>query len=928
MDNNLRKYLEERLLKIINGMLDSNEFELIFSAICNELEKFPTKNALNNFFRVLNSLYDKFNFFKNSIKYDYYIKALFSLTANSNYLTDILIRNPEFLYLILDNNNINLTIKKRNLKKELYQNANRYKSFEAKVNYVKLFKRKYTLIIAYNDTNKIYSLQKTTLYLSILAIVISDYVLSLIINTTANKFSINKISRKYSLISLGKLGGNELNYSSDIDLMFIYDKNTYINKHSSITSDIFFNTAISSFINVMSEITDKGYIYRVDFRLRPDGKNSSLTNSITAYINYYELRGEEWERQMLLKMGFVSGSKSLYKKFYNFVLPYVFSKTFISSPLERIKKMKYKIEYQNELNIKLCKGGIRDIEFSVQALQLIHGSKYKKLFTGNSIYALKLLYKYNIISINEYKTLLKSYIFYRKMEHYLQLMNDRQTHTIPIENDLFNLMLLYFEFNSADMFFDLLNKHKTSVRTFFNSVFNTDSSESETTIEKFNIEQIRFNDLNRAKKNYNYLKTGADIVNNKGFDNKTIELFSHFEIKLLEILNNSDFPDIILDNFTRGIKSVYFPSIWYNIFKDENYLNMFTKLCLFSDRAFNIWALDKKVSDLLLTGRVFYKDFIYNNTHRPVNQLLFIISVQYALKIIDENDIGIFLSHIISNKIQNCYKRLNINYLTVMGFGSFGTNSMNFASDIDLMFITDNKTDYEKSFKEATALINLLKTELFPFKFDFRLRPEGGSSQIVWELDSFKNYLKTRARIWEFQAFQKVRFIIGDFNVFQNLLDFYFIQIKSVEPKNVVNSIIEMRKNIIKKNLSIASNIKYSEGALQDIDFLIQYAFFLYPNKSSELLNLNFMQRFTFLTELMNDFEISELLLNYNFLKKIELSNQNIFGVNNSNITNDNMKLKRLILFLNKEEIDNFKKEISSVLNMNNELFNKYLGSY
>ena len=340
MDNNLTEELKDRLISVVNGMLTSNEYDRLYQMICEKLQNYPLKSTLNNFFRVLNTLFDKNNFLKNSLKYDYYIKSLFSVTANSNYLTDILVRNPEFIYLILDTSYTKLLITKNKLKNELLENVAKYKTTTAKINYAKLFKRKYILIIAFNDINGFYSLKKTTLYLSYLANVISEYILTLSINTTSEKYNLNNISRKFSLLSLGKLGGNELNYSSDIDLLFIYDKNGRINRNSKITAEIFFNTALSTFINVMSEITDKGYIYRVDFRLRPDGKNSPLSNSLSSYISYYELRGEDWERQMLLKLGFVGGSKQLFNKFRKFVIPYAFSRSISASPLERIKTMK------------------------------------------------------------------------------------------------------------------------------------------------------------------------------------------------------------------------------------------------------------------------------------------------------------------------------------------------------------------------------------------------------------------------------------------------------------------------------------------------------------------------------------------------------------------------------------------------------------
>lgn len=926
MDNNLTEELKDRLISVVNGMLTSNEYDRLYQMICEKLQNYPLKSTLNNFFRVLNTLFDKNNFLKNSLKYDYYIKSLFSVTANSNYLTDILVRNPEFIYLILDTSYTKLLITKNKLKNELLENAAKYKTTTAKINYAKLFKRKYILIIAFNDINGFYSLKKTTLYLSYLANVISEYILTLSINTTSEKYNLNNISRKFSLLSLGKLGGNELNYSSDIDLLFIYDKNGRINRNSKITAEIFFNTALSTFINVMSEITDKGYIYRVDFRLRPDGKNSPLSNSLSSYISYYELRGEDWERQMLLKLGFVGGSKQLFNKFRKFVIPYAFSRSISASPLERIKTMKNKIEYQHDDNIKLCKGGIRDIEFSVQALQLLNGSKIKSLFTGNTLSALVILYKNKIISKDELEAITSSYIFYRKIEHFLQLMNDRQTHTIPYNTDIFQSLLIYFDFSNKEEFQSYLNENKSTIRSFFMSVFGSENIKQIDSKFHSDLEIIHFNDLNRAKKNFNYLKNGTDLINTNGFDKPTTDIFNKFELDLYNILKNSDFPDIILDNFVRGIRSVFFPSIWYKNFLDIEQLKLFTNLCLFSDRAFNLWTMDKKVSDLLLTGRVFYKDFIDNNTHRPVNHLLFIMSFQYAINLINESDVCSFFSKIITDKVKNCYEKLNISSFTILGFGSYGTQSMNFASDIDLMFVTENKDKYESTFKEAAKLIELLKSELYPFKFDFRLRPEGGSSQIVWETESFITYIKKRARIWEFQAFQKAKFICGNPLIYNLILTAYFERVNNIDIKSVALSIKEMRKNIIEKNLSTYTNIKYSQGGLQDIDFLIQFSFFKELNNRYDRLNMTFSERLVWLELIMPKSEIEVIKQNYNFLKLIELANQNIFGVNNSNISSDNMKLKRLILFLGMENTEAFIKKINDTLSINSEIFNKYIG--
>ncbi len=924
MINNLSEEIKNRLIDTTAGILSADDFNILYNNIYNKFKDFPTKNALNNFFRVINSLYDKYNFIRNSIKYDFYINSLFLVTSYSNYLTDILVRNPELIHIILDDKFINIHLSQKFLKADLIQNSSKYKSFNSKINYIKLFKRKYTLLIAFNDIIGSYSLLKTTEYLSNLAKVISDYVLNLIIGNNLEKHSLNKLSRKFTLISLGKLGGNELNYSSDIDLMFIYDKNIKINKNSTISADIFFNNVLSNFIKIMTDLTDKGYIYRIDFRLRPDGKNSVLANTLKAYMIYYELRGEEWEKQMLLKLNFVSGNKSLFNKFKKFVIPYVFSPNITSSPLDRIKILKQKIEYDKDDNIKLCKGGIRDIEFSAQALQLIYGSKFKNLFDGNTLNVLKKLNKYNLISIVEYKNLTNAYLFYRKIEHFLQLMNDRQTHIIPFNSDIFNSLIYYLRFKNKEEFLRKLNEYKTLVRTFFNSVFNEVDNQELSPIDL--LQSITFADPQRAKKNYNFIKNGTDLLNISGFDKNTVELFNKFEPNLLELLKHSSFPDIVLDNFAKGIRSVYFPSIWYNNFNNPQQLKVFYDICLFSDRAFNLWVEDKKISDILLTGRVYIKDFIDSAWHRPVNHLIFSLAIQYALKIIDEAELGDFFTKIVQNKIISVYQKLKITCFTVFGFGSFGTKSMNFASDIDLMFVTENKSDYDKIYTVATNFIELLKKELYPLKFDFRLRPEGKSSQIVWEYNSFKNYLNNRAVIWELQAIQKIKFITGNYNLFIKITEDYINVVKKIDLSKAKYAIAEMRRKIIKSNLSIYTNIKYSSGALQDIDFLIQFAFFNKPNLEFLLNNPSFIERFILLNDILSTKEFEELKNNYYFLKQIEISNQNIFGVNNSNISTENNKLKRLILFLQYQDINSFLSKINNSLLFNNNIFNKYLG--
>ena len=157
---------------------------------------------------------------------------------------------------------------------------------------------------------------------------------------------------------------------------------------------------------------------------------------------------------MLIKAGFLSGSKSLYNKFINYLLPFVFPSSFAISPKKQILKMKENIERQSkdEENIKLSYGGIRDIEFSVQSLQLLNGGKSTNLRSGNTLSAVTALNHADFITNGEARTLTNAYIFYRQIEHYLQLMNNRQTHLIPAEGELLEKMSAYLGFNNTNSF--------------------------------------------------------------------------------------------------------------------------------------------------------------------------------------------------------------------------------------------------------------------------------------------------------------------------------------------------------------------------------------------------------------------------------------------------------------------------------------------
>ena len=486
-----------RIVEYSAGYFDEENLKKLFSLIETEARKhYFTFSSESNLLRVISGMYDKVSFLSDCLKYPHYVELLVALTFNSNYLTDILVRNPEYFYLIANPSNLEKQFSLSDYKNSASEMISSFNSFGAKLNALKRFKRKEILRIGAKDIFLKKDLEEVTSELSSLAKAISSELFSVCFNTTAEKYKLKLSGEKYCLAALGKLGGNELNYSSDIDLIIFYDENESFPNGKEF-QEILNETALL-FIESAASITESGYLYRVDFRLRPDGKNSPLCRRLIDYLMYYESRGEDWERQMLIKSDFVSGNESLYKKFKEYLTPFIYPFSFKTSPLEQIRRLKSNIEknLKSDENIKLASGGIRDIEFSVQALQLLNGGKNNSIRSSNTLKALYELNRNNLINKSEYSALKNAYIFYRKIEHYLQLMNDTQTHLIPAQGELLEKLSAYLNFQTSKNFTSEVERNRKNISKIYQSI----TGQKQQTRNISSISEINFSNQQSAEK--------------------------------------------------------------------------------------------------------------------------------------------------------------------------------------------------------------------------------------------------------------------------------------------------------------------------------------------------------------------------------------------------------------------------------------------
>ena len=305
------------------------------------------------------------------------------------------------------------------------------------------FRRRELLRIGYNDIVRDRPLEITTLDLSHLAdaCVEAAYRLARARAEARHGAPIGPDGRpaRFVVLGLGKLGGRELNYSSDIDLIFLYDDEGQTAGPRPVTHAEFFARMGGELVRLLADHTAMGQAYRVDMRLRPEGDQGPLARSLAATLGYYETTGRTWERQMLIKCRPIAGDVELGRAFLSAINPFVYRRYLSGAEIGEIKAMKRRIEQRTvsagtaEVEVKTGRGGIRDVEFVVQFLQLLHGGQHPEVRHANTLIALSRLEAVGCLDAEERGIMEDTYRFLRRVEHRLQTMFDRQTHQMPVD---------------------------------------------------------------------------------------------------------------------------------------------------------------------------------------------------------------------------------------------------------------------------------------------------------------------------------------------------------------------------------------------------------------------------------------------------------------------------------------------------------------
>jgi glutamate-ammonia-ligase adenylyltransferase len=461
--------------------------------------------ALNYLERFARAAYSKTQLFVYLRDSPYTLALLAKLFGSSPFLSEILIRNPTYLYWITDPQVLEREKAMSSLSREVSTILRNLKSQERKLEALCIIKRRELLRIGVRDLLKKSSVEETTMALSVLAEILLQKVLEICDQLMQHRYGIPirkdtsgaRRRAEFTVLGMGKLGGGELNFSSDVDLLYLYDSNS--GKTSGLRSKTasnqisnaeYFRRLSQEITSALSGITDKGSLYRVDLRLRPEGRSGQIAYHLKAYQQYYGSRGETWERMALVKAWPVAGSRSLGRQFIRRISSFIYRPPLSLRNLKEIRHIKERIDSkmlarsEDKLNVKLGTGGIREIEFIVQSLQIMFGDRILKIRERNTLKALEKLFRQRLLSRETYSDLRGAYIFLRNVEHSLQMVHEFQTHVLPDnpqEMRLCALRLNYRDNNAIsamDQFLTDYRLHTGRVNLLFRELFDAPENSS------------------------------------------------------------------------------------------------------------------------------------------------------------------------------------------------------------------------------------------------------------------------------------------------------------------------------------------------------------------------------------------------------------------------------------------------------------------
>ena len=642
----------------------------------------------------------------------------------------------------------------------------------------------------------------------------------------------------FSVISLGKLGGQELNYSSDIDLMFVHGGDGETDGAAHLSNKEFYNKVANQYIALLSTYTAEGQCYRVDLRLRPDGTLGEISISEDGAKTYYEQRARDWEKQMLIKARISAGEPEPGAGLLEFVEPLIYQSSLDFRAVEAVSETRQRISeklaarrgLKNGLDIKLTPGGIRDIEFLVQCLQRLHGGRDPWVRHGGTMFALFRLRDKGLLSGGEYARLAAAYQFLRYLEHRLQIEEDRQTHTLPSDPIRLDLLARKMPPESTgavltgETLKEKLDEHLAAVREVYDRVVHAQKpmyytvppepaapqEEGETPAPADNLARL----LEQRAPQL------AEAVASAGL-RRGVERFQHF---LEKSVAGADLQSRLESD----------PKLAASV------LDIFEHSFYFADDLLRYpELLDEIGQPLQLEGepledaesvRRFYRRQMLRIQGESILQAAPIFATLGKTSALADDVIAAAYRIALTEAPPPASASYTPgDQMMVVALGRLGMREFDLGSDADLVFVIPDADAGEHTFWTGVAerMIQTMSSytgEGVMFTVDTRLRPAGREGDLVQSEAAYKSYFASHAEAWEGITYMKSRAVAGNVERATEFLH----ELQDVDWRRYGQSmrsrkeLAEMRARL-EREQGPRNPLKAGTGGYYDIDFALMY---------------------------------------------------------------------------------------------------------
>ncbi|MEO8428506.1 MAG: bifunctional [glutamate--ammonia ligase]-adenylyl-L-tyrosine phosphorylase/[glutamate--ammonia-ligase] adenylyltransferase [Verrucomicrobiota bacterium] len=879
-------------------------------------------------------------------------RILTALLSGSQTLSEMLITHPDWLST-LNPESLEYPRQEQGIRREVdgwFKPLLQARDVAGAFARLREFKQREMLRIAARDLARLGKIMEITREISNVADVCLDSVYHICLQQLSERFGqpyYQDANERWQptgfcVFGLGKLGGQELNYSSDVDVIFIYSEEGHVFKEpprksqqagKGLTNHQFFKRLAEAFIAEVSRLAPEGVLYRIDLRLRPEGDAGPLTRSLTGYENYYAQWGQTWERMMLIKARPVAGEAALASEFLEMIQPFRYPRSLSERTLGEIGAMKRRIETEvvkageMDRNVKLGRGGIREIEFIAQSLQLLNAGRIPFLQGAQTLSALQKLAQYHLLLDSEAEALTEAYSFLRDVEHRLQMESNLQTHTIPTERKARERLALLMDFGSLADFEAARQGRTRNVRQIYDKLLKVETPSPSNALpaqfagaeeewKKF-LGQYSFRDLDQS------LRLVTEFVEGPGYVHvspRTSELARSLLPRFLELCPKtggestvqdqakpvlSD-PDRVLARLDSFISVYGARALLYETWSSNP--SLFDLLLWLFDRSEFLAEMAIRTPDLVdeleLSGRLRRQrnaeEILKGLRHgredddqrlwlRRYHQAeLMRIGLRDILGLADFEQNLIELSALAEACLQYALEvvlrkhKLSKPPIVIIGLGKLGGAELNYGSDLDVMFVAEpGAKNLPRLQRLAVEVMDLLssQTELgIAFVTDARLRPDGEKGLLVNSLDAYEEYYRRRAMLWEIQSLTRTRPIAGDPQLGREFQELAARLTNFREPSLPLvaytpawrGEIARMRTRIEKERTPTGKEslaIKTGAGGLMDAEFIAQTLGL--ANGWQEANTLKALERARDARVLPND-DAESLIENYRKLRRIE----------------------------------------------------------